>query len=217
MASSRKPPSGGQGAFDFGPRQPPPLELRELEPSEPGPPGPPPDDQLPDLRPRPTFPAWRPPHDRSRYLRFLPSIFHEADFLGRMLLIQETIWEPLERRQDHIHMYFHPRTAPARMLPFLGAWLDLAVNPLAPEDRRRRLLTEAMDLYRWRGTAYGLTRMIEVVTGITPTITEDPAQPYVFRIRVDLPAGSDVRKEAIEDLVRANKPAHVGYVLEVRP
>jgi phage tail-like protein len=137
------------------------------------------------------------------------------DFLARMLLIFEALWEPLEQRQDHIAMYFDPRTCPAELLPWLGAWLDITVDPHWPEDRRRSLLAEAMELFRWRGTAYAMSRMIEVSTGLTPVITEDAATPFVIRVRVAIPPGSSVRPEVIEDLVRAHKPAHVGYVLEM--
>ena len=38
------------------------------------------------------------------------------DFLARMLLVFESLWEPLEQRQDHIAMYFDPRTCPAELL-----------------------------------------------------------------------------------------------------
>lgn len=135
------------------------------------------------------------------------------DFLARMLLVFESIWEPLEHRQDHIAMYFDPRTCPAELLPWLGAWLDLTLDPHWPEERRRALLTEAMELFRWRGTAYGLARIIEVSTGLVPVISDD-ADPFVIRVRVAIPADSGVRREVIEDLIRAHKPAHVGYVLE---
>jgi phage tail-like protein len=152
----------------------------------------------------------------SRYLRYLPSIFQENEFLGRYLRIFETIWEPLEWRQNHINLYFDPRTCPPSFLPWLAGWLDMAVNPYWPEARIRRLIAEAADLYRWRGTAYGLKRLIEVVTGLTPTITEDPSQPFVFRISLAIPPGSDVDARLIDDLVRTHKPAHAGYILDIQ-
>ena len=82
-----------------------------------------------------------------------------------MLLIFEAIWEPLEQRQEHIAMYFSPSTSPARMLAWIAEWLNLELDPHWPERRRRELLREAMQLYWWRGTRYGLTRMLEVCTG----------------------------------------------------
>jgi phage tail-like protein len=144
-------------------------------------------------------------------------IFQESDYLGRFLLIFESIWEPLEQRQDHVALYFDPRTCPASFLPWLASWLDLSLKAHWPEMRRRRLLEEALDLYRWRGTAYALVRIIEVCTGLTPEITEAPAQPLVFTVSITVPPGSSVDKDLIEDLIKEHKPAHAGYRLEFRP
>jgi phage tail-like protein len=189
------------------------------------------DDEAPPAPPgRPTYPAPLPEGPESRYLRDLPAIFHGAeaagagdggagpnDFLGRMLLIFEALWEPLEQRQDHIALYYDPRTAPAAMLPWLASWLDLALDPRWPEERRRRLLREAMELYRWRGTPYGLARVLEVAAGVSARVTDDPAEPWVVRVAVTLPPGGAARRDEVEALVRAHKPAHVGYVLEFLP
>lgn len=185
-------------------------------------------DELPPVIARDTWPALLPVNGRSRYLQHLPSIFHDTrfsangddpsafaadtDFIGRMLLIFEAIWEPLEQRQEHIAMYFSPSTSPARMLAWIAEWLNLELDPHWPERRRRELLREAMQLYWWRGTRYGLTRMLEVCTGQPVQISEDPEKPFVFRISI--PAYTDVSRDFIERLIRAHKPAHVGYVLE---
>jgi len=185
-------------------------------------------DELPPVVARETWPALLPVGARSRYIQHLPSIFHpahfgtngetppqgetDADFMGRMLLIFEAIWEPLEQRQEHIAMYFSPTTSPSRMLAWIAEWMNLELDPHWPERRRRELLREAMQLYWWRGTRYGLTRMLEVCTGQPVQITEDPDRPFVFRISIR--AYTDVSRDFIERLIRAHKPAHVGYVLE---
>jgi phage tail-like protein len=156
------------------------------------------------------------PHDPvSTYLDFLPVIFQDGDFLGRFLLIFQSIWEPLEQRQDHMPMYFDPRTCPEPFLHWLSDWLGVVVGPVSEEGRLRMLLGEAVELYRWRGTRYGLTRMIEISTGITPLIGESVEDPAVLHIRVSVPPESKVDRDAIERLVVANKPAHAAYLLEV--
>jgi phage tail-like protein len=159
----------------------------------------------------------------SQYMYDLPVIFHDNEFLARYLQIFETIWEPLEQRQDYIEMYFDPLTSPASFLPWIAGWLGLTLNRHWPEARLRRLLAEATELYRWRGTRYGLTRMIEVCTGLTPEITDVPSrddsgrvQAFVFRVSITIPPESDIDAAFIEELVRAHKPAHTGYVLDVR-
>ncbi len=166
--------------------------------------------------PRPALPADATlPQAPSSYLKFLPIIFQESDFLGRFLTLLEAIWEPLETRQDHINMYLDPRTCPACFLPWLASWFGLEVNPHWPEGRLRSLLTEIIELYRWRGTKYGLARMIELCTGAATEITENPSEPFVFRVLVTPPEGTVIEREFVEDLISAHKPAYAGYILEI--
>jgi phage tail-like protein len=166
-------------------------------------------------------------YDSSRYLQNLPTIFHDTDFLRRYLLIFEALWEPLEYREDHIQLYFDPKTMPSRLLPWLAGWFDLALNPHWPEWRKRQLLTEVFELYRWRGTRYGLTRMLEVCTGLTPLIIDlaEPnetgkIQPFMILVRLEATNGQTIDAELrtlVDQLVRLHKPAHVGYTLEFSP
>ena len=162
---------------------------------------------------RPTYPVFRPAERSSRYLGHLPAMFQDSEFLGRFLLIFEALWEPLEWRQDHSELYYDPRTSPAAWLGWLASWLDLTVNPHWPEDRQRRLLDEVMELYRWRGTPYGLTRMIEVCTGHSVDIRDAGGEAFTFQVRI--PPEAAGQRDLIEQLVATHKPAHVGYVLEV--
>jgi phage tail-like protein len=148
------------------------------------------------------------------YMQYLPEIFHDGDFLNRFLMIFEDLWEPLEQRQDHIEMYFDPRTCPASLLGWLARWVDLRVSPHWPEARVRNLVAEGMQLHQWCGTRYGLTRMIELCSGVTPEI-EETSEPFVFRIRLPRDAGID--KDFVEELIRTYKPAHAGYVLDLEP
>ncbi len=165
---------------------------------------------------RESWPAELPEAVRSQYVEHLPSLFHDNEFLGRFLLIFEAIWEPLERRQDHLPMYFDPRTCPRSLLPWVGSVLGISLPSNWPESRRRRILAEAMELSHWRGTAYGLARIIEVVTGLSPVISDESCPPFVFRITISIPPASGVARELVEHLVRLHKPAHAGYILEVR-
>ncbi|HZU76505.1 MAG TPA: phage tail protein, partial [Dehalococcoidia bacterium] len=134
---------------------------------------------------------------------------------GRFLLIFESIWEPLEQRQDHMALYFDPSTCPAQFLYWLAAWLGLTIGPQTEEGRLRALLSEAVELHRWRGTRYGLTRLLEICTGVTPLISEVASNRALLHIRIALPPEAAVDRDAIERIVRANKPAHAGYLLEI--
>jgi len=166
--------------------------------------------------PRQTWPAELTTREAdSAYLQHLPAVFQDSDFLRRFLLIFEQIREPMEQRQDEIAMYFDPRTCPASMLDWLAGWLDLKLNPDWPEGRMRALLADAVELYRWRGTKYGLVRMIEICTGQVVEITETEA-PFVFHIKLKLAKDDGLKKDLIEELIRTHKPAHAGYEFEVQ-
>ena len=116
------------------------------------------------------------------------------------------------------HLDFHRDmegyfSAKRRLLDLRKPGASAIVN--ADDPYGRRLLAEAIDLYRWRGTRYGLVRMIEVCTGITPEVTENTAQPYTFDVKITLPKDGDIDKNLIDELIQAHKPAHAGYRLEV--
>lgn len=167
---------------------------------------------------RSTYPMDPSTRAASSYVRNLPVIFQDDPqntFLQRYLLIFESIWEPLEQRQDHIAMYFDPRTCPRSFLPWLASWLGFPLPPQWPEPRTRAVLREAMDLYRWRGTRYGLERLIEVCTGLRPEVTEDAERPFVVRVSVAAPPGAVVDRDLIEALIQTHKPAHAGYILDI--
>lgn len=158
---------------------------------------------------------WR--ESPSGYLRHLPTIFQGNNFLGRYLLGLETVWEPLEQRQDHLEMYLDPATCPASFLPWLLGWFGLTLEPIWPVERARVVLAHVSEIIRERGTPEGLRLLLESYTGATVEIVEDAAQPLIFRVRVVPPAGQTLERGAIERLLHAHKPAHAGYVLEMGP
>jgi phage tail-like protein len=149
------------------------------------------------------------------YMRDLPAIFHNQEFLHRFLMIFESIWEPLEWRQDHIDLYFDPRTAPLELLTWMASWLGFPAPAHWPEARRRKVLLEAMELVRWRGTTYGLTRAIELCTGFMPIIENDPKQPYVFNVRINPPEGVTPPIDLLNELILLHKPGPCAFTLEI--
>lgn len=111
----------------------------------------------------------------SRYLAYLPAIFQERTaegeepYLGQFLLPFEQVLTTFETLLAEIDRNFAPAMAPAEdFLPWLSTWIALVLDEEWPEDRRRHLLSEAVELYRWRGTVRGLKRYLEIYTGLKP-------------------------------------------------
>ncbi len=154
------------------------------------------------------------PSGKAKYLQYLPVIFHQSDFTNRFLQIFEASWEPLEWRQDHIAMYFDPRTCPASFLPMLSSWIGLEFDSRWSEWRHRQILLETATLQRFRGTPYALQRYLELVLDVSPRIVEHPDEPFVFRVQ--FPLGTELRVLGLaREIIETHKPAHTGYILEV--
>jgi phage tail-like protein len=123
-----------------------------------------------------------PTHD---YLKRLPKTLSRdesvARFLQRYLAIFEGVLGELEAEADARATLLDPRSAPAEILPWLASFLGLALDERmarAPrpggktEDVRRRLIAEAIWLFRFRGTIAGLSRFIEIYLDRQPIILE---------------------------------------------
>lgn len=177
-----------------------------------------------------------------RYLKYLPALYQKDELMGRLLMLFESFWAPLEEQIGGLSLYFDPRMTPPDFLPWLASWLDLALDERWPEERRRLLLRSAASLYRQRGTRRGLQDYLEIYTGERAEIIERRAnnlrlgpgarlgpgvalgtgnEPHTFTVSLRLPPEEDARREEerhrmLEAIIEAEKPAHTGYTLELQ-
>ncbi len=193
--------------------EPPPVRLGVTGAPPPPPPSEPPPPAGPEL---PRYDeAFGLPADKSRYLRHLPPIYEEDPFLSRFLLVFEGVLTPIEQTVDNFDLFLDPRTAPTFFLTQLAGWLGMPLDEKWPEHRRRALLAGATELYRRRGTRWGLCRQLEIYTDVVPEITEPAERPHHFHVLLRVPAGGTVDRATVERIIQANKPAHSTYSLEI--
>ncbi|MEB3267046.1 MAG: phage tail protein [Leptolyngbya sp.] len=112
------------------------------------------------------------PH--SLYPRFLPSLYREVDFIGRLLAVFEQTFEPAVQAMDTLWAHLDPLTAPQQLLPFLAHWVGWQALPQWPLADQRRLIRQAMEIYRYRGTRRGLSLYLHLYTGLP---LPDPSTP----------------------------------------
>jgi phage tail-like protein len=176
------------------------------------------------------------------YLKYLPALYTEQDeFMGRLLMLFESFWKPIDRQIDDIHYYVDPRLAPPDLLPWLASWVDLTLDEQWPEEKRRLLLLAMVMLYRRRGTRRGLQDYLEIYAGRKPQITEHGAHnfrlsksnrlgpsvalgrqnmPHTFSVGLRLPRAENEqkrqeRRRKIEAIIESEKPAHTSYTLNI--
>ncbi|MDJ1182013.1 phage tail protein [Roseofilum casamattae] len=100
----------------------------------------------------------------SKYLEFLPQIYHEVDFVGRFLKIIEETFNPDVQMLGSLVSYLDPLTAPESMIPFLAHWVGWELQPYLSLDQQRSLIRHAIEIYRWRGTRRGLRLYLHLAT-----------------------------------------------------
>ena len=170
----------------------------------------------------------------SSYLRYLPAVYSEDEFLGRFLNIFENILTPIEQTIGRVDLYFDPRMAPEGLLPWLASWINLVLDEDWPVHRRRQLIGAAVQMYRLRGTRRGLLEYLRIYTGAEPTITEHyggirldgmsqlglnsvlgrgRGHRLIVVLELQPDSAFDLRK--VEAIIEAEKPAHTAYDLVV--
>jgi len=171
---------------------------------------------------------------RSSYLKHLPAFYSADDFMGRFLMVFEDILTPIERMVDNIDLYLSPSMMPEDLLPWIASWLDLVLDENWPVAKRRRLVSAAVELYRWRGTRRGLREYLSVYTGVDPIITEHMGglsldgqarlgqntilgegydHCFTVTLEVDDPSTIDIGR--VKAIIETEKPAHTAYTLRL--
>jgi phage tail-like protein len=187
-------------------------------------------------------------HQETRLLKLLPSIysqqptridrfapFEEKPFFERFLRGFEDALEPTNTLLARMAEYFDADGAPPDFLPWLGTWVSLVLDENWPELKRRRLIKEAVELYRWRGTRRGLLRYLEIYTGIVPEINDHPFQgmrlgpqtllgietllgdvpKHTFVVTIAIPDPKTINEQTVRDIIESQKPAHTAYALRI--
>jgi phage tail-like protein len=184
-------------------------------------------------------PGWRDLPRRfpeSAYLRYLPTIYQQDPFLRRFLLIFESVLRPLETAVDNLPLYTEPEVAPDEFVPWLAQWVALALDSTWPLARQRALIANAVEIYRWRGTIYGLKLHIMTYCGaealvqeyrsgfvlgkdnrlgLTTQLSATPANPLLFVVTVPLTHPKQADAQVLRQIVEENKPAHAVYRLRL--
>ena len=114
---------------------------------------------------------------RLSYLRYLPATYQEdeagREFLERFLSLFETLFSNLEEAVFTITKYIDSKAAPDAFLPWLSSWLAIAYDENWAEEKVRKLIEKAPELYLKRGTRRGIEEIIKLYTGEEPIIVEN--------------------------------------------
>ena len=167
-----------------------------------------------------TLPSTRP------IVSYLPAMLQADDFCVRFTEGLDPVLAPVLSTIDNIDSYVDPWLTPVDFLDWLAGWFGIELDATWPEERRRALVANALELGRWRGTVLGLAMLVELYTGGPAEIqdggavvaSEDPTEPLpggaVTTVTVRYTPGPDVDGGRLERLVRDFVPAHLAVRCE---
>lgn len=156
------------------------------------------------------------PRDKSNWMQYLPEVFDEFEFMGRFLLIFESVASPLFWTIDNFDLYLSPEVMPAEWIQWISGWFDLLVLPELHIDKQRRIIEQLGWLFLRRGTPSGLERLLELYFGVTPIIIEREACHFTVRLPLSERIEDDgLGREVADRLINSQRPAFASYTLEI--
>jgi phage tail-like protein len=168
---------------------------------------------------------------RAEIEKLLPEIYQRTLLPGTpqyaLLEVMEAMHGPSESALRDLAETFDPRRTSDDFVAFLARWVDLDrlfVGATLPEamtpglGRLRELIVESAELAKWRGTARGLIRFLQVATGISgfeidEEVTDETGHLRPFHIRLRVPEEATRHRALIARIIESEKPAYVTYEL----
>jgi phage tail-like protein len=152
----------------------------------------------------------------------LPSWMLDDDLFRRFAAVFQTIATTYVDQVDQLEHVFDPTVAPPHMVGVMARWIGVGfIDAELDAQRHRQILLEMAQLSRWRGTRYGLQRVLELVTGEAVNVDESgsvhaegeapPGQPGHAEIRVQ--SNGWVDEDNLLEIIRRELPFSVTFDL----
>jgi phage tail-like protein len=159
----------------------------------------------------------------------LPGVYQGETVVEAFCAALDEVLAPVVLTLDSMPAYLDPQTTPPDMLTWLAAWLGISIDTALPITEQRALVSDGVEVLRWRGTAKGLRETIRLETGLDADIVDsgatewsstpeaplpgEPVSRVIVRITVAEPDMIDVG--LLDKIVASSVPAHVSHGIEV--
>jgi len=159
----------------------------------------------------------------------LPAIFLEDAFTQRLCGGLDEVLSPVLSTLDNLPAYLDLDTAPDDLIPWLGHWVGMGVDPGQQPRRQRELLRSASIRQGWQGTRRGIELAVEALFGLRTVVVDsgasrwsvDPQDPLpgeplpAVVVQVFVEDDQEVDEDRLDAVVSAVKPAHVMHRVQV--
>ncbi len=100
---------------------------------------------------------------RIAFVDYLPQIYRKQgknSFLSRYLMIFQSIYVDFEEKLEQTPRLFDVTTAPPEFLEWLTKWFSIQDSAQWSEEKLRKLLQNASEIYRTKGTCDSIRQMV---------------------------------------------------------
>jgi phage tail-like protein len=151
-------------------------------------------------------------------LEQLPNGLLDSEFFVRFVSIFQEVGETMFANADNLENVVDLEVAPDAMIRWLGSWIGVeGIDASLPDQLQRRIVESSADTLVWRGTARGIKRFLELVSG-GPAVVEDgggvwrdgeaPTTGFSW-VRMQVESTGWLGEADFAQLVRDEVPAHV--------
>jgi phage tail-like protein len=144
---------------------------------------------------------------------------------------------PLEDQIANRHLLFDAWETPKRFLAWLASWVALALRPDLSPFKQRRILANAVRLYRIRGTRLGLEESLHMYLDVLASVDDGDLPPlqiavhstvgvdtylgggasFLFQVTLAFPREDpefvEQQTRLAREVIELGRPAHTRYVL----
>lgn len=153
----------------------------------------------------------------------LPNGLLDSDFFVRFVSIFQNLGDTLVANADNVENLIDVKVAPDAMVRWLGSWIGVEnIDAALPDDLQRRIVESCADTLVVRGTARGLTRFLELISGGSAIVEdgggvwrEGEAPTGTAWVRMQVQSTGWMPEADFAALVRDEVPAHVHAELTV--
>ena len=140
------------------------------------------------------------------FVDYLPEIYKEGQekdcFFQRFMGIFQSIYTDLEDKIDFTPLRFDVDRTSREFLDWIGDWLSVRYADIWGEKKLRKIIKEAVKIYKLKGTKKSISKIVQEYAGVDPIIVEQ------FDVKNNM--YYDNNKEVIENLFGDN-----GYTFTV--
>lgn len=105
---------------------------------------------------------------KSSWLSYLPELYEASDeehFLDHYLSVFQSVYDDMNERIAQFPYLLDMETTNAEYLDFMCQWVGVVKSQMWPEEKKRKLLSQAARLFQIRGTREGILEVLRLYLG----------------------------------------------------